>query len=137
MSRYRLSAEDKLRRLAVREDQRAAAQERVDARRAWHESRVHAAEKRTALARLKRAKARRKAAKKDTSPTVTVLPHTVSKHGNAIDSTLGVAVFGINPVSGNYRQRRAMGARGHVRKPRRRELPRAAQRRAQRLAETW
>lgn len=55
--------------------------------------------------------------------------HRVSKHGTTIDSTLGTAVIGLHRITGNHAQRRAAGQRGHIRKPRRRELPRALERR--------
>lgn len=126
---------------AARVERRAAARliaaTRADENRSWHEKRKALAEVARARLRRRRAKERAKAEKRDRSPKVTVLPHEVSKHGNRIDSTLGAAVFGVRKVTGNHEYRRAVGQRGHVRPPRRRELPAAMARRLERARQEW
>lgn len=135
--RYRLTEQEKIERLARREDQRTAAADRAEGNRSWHEKRKELAEVARAKLRRARAKARAKAEKHEKAPKITVLPHTVSKHGTPIDSTLGTAVFGMRRVVANHADRRAMGARGKVRPPRRRELPAAEARRLERNRKAW
>jgi hypothetical protein len=120
----------------------------VEERRAWHQSRAIAAEKRTEKAAERRrknaarvAKAQAKADAKDrkrrgqTAP-VGPVPYTIGKHGTTIDSTLGTAVIAARRITGTHEQRRAAGQRGHIRKPRRRELPRAVAAREREGAES-
>lgn len=127
--RRKLTDDQKAARRRRRGEARAAAAAVVEERRAWHRSRIAHAERLAAKARRRREKAKAKAARKDKAPKVTVAPHLVGKHGTPIDSTLGTAVIGLHRITGNHAQRRAAGQRGHIRKPRRRELPRALERR--------
>lgn len=136
--RYRLTEQQKIERRARRADQRETAAARADDNRSWHEKRKALAE--VARAKLRRARAKTRAKAEKTAakePRITVEPYVVSKHGTRIDSTLGTALFGVQRVTGNHAERRAMGARGKVRKPRRRELPAAEARRIERNRKAW
>lgn len=134
--RRKLTADQKIIRSQRRMEERHAAAAVVDERRAWHQARAAIAEKRYQKAIARRAKAKAKAAKKDRSPKITLTPHTLGKHGTPIDSTMGTAIIGVRRITGTHAERRAAGQRGHVRKPRRRELPRAIERRAAREGAT-
>ena len=139
MPRRKLTPDQKIVRRRARAEKREATAAVIEERRAWHQSRADAAKKAVEKARAKREKAKAKEAAKalkadrrDRKKRGVPEPdpfHRVSKHGTTIDSTLGTAVIGVRHITGNHEQRRAAGQRGHVRKPRRRELPRAIERR--------
>lgn len=137
MARRKLTDDERAARRDRRADTRLARSRTLEGNRAWHEQRALLAEKRKTIAAVARAKLRRKRAKNTPPPlTVTVLPHTVSKHGNPIDSTLGTSVVGGRRVDGTHAERRAAGARAEkpagttrLHRPRRRTLPAHEQRR--------
>ena len=128
----------------TRADRRALAREQARAKvqvlRDWHQARADAAEKRR---QARHDDAKLKQAVEDLSRgvhrvptrlqglTVTETPYLVSKRGRRLAQPED-----LHP-SGNYATRRARGQRGHVRPPRRRDLPGAVARRIERNRKQW
>lgn len=128
MSRRKLTSEQKAARSVARAVARSAERERIEANRRWHEGRAVEARRRFERAVKKRLKQFRKAARRDKSPKVMVLPYRPDPPLQ-VNPSLGSAVLHGHRVTANYRERRAMGQRGRIRSPRRRELPAALARR--------
>lgn len=139
MTRRKLTDDEKDARLERRASARAARAAVTAEQHAWWQNAAQAARKRYERAVARRAKAAKKAAKKDKSPKITVTSFTVSKHGTPIASTVGEAVVHGRRITGNHEYRRAVGQRSHYGrdmlgmpgpKPRRRDLPGAVAKRA-------
>ena len=128
MSGRQLNAAQRAERTEKRAADRQARWGAVQALCDWRTERIAAAEKANAKAISKRRKDRAESRRSrgydsPDAPTATVTPHEVGKRGTPIDSRLGVSLIpGRGPVRADYATRRAMGARGKPRKPRRREL---------------
>jgi hypothetical protein len=128
-------------------DRRATAREQARAKvqnlRDWHQARIDAAEKR----RKARLKAKAKKAGDDRSRGVNRVP----AHLQGLAPTEGRHLYGKRDIeqkrplaqpedlhpAGNYATRRARGQRGHQRPPRRRDLPKAVERRLERNRKAW
>lgn len=119
---------------------RQAAADKVTELQAWFTARAEASNK---AARKRAAELRSRPRGVDRVPDsggpfyTTWEPHLVGKTrdgvpGFPIDSTVGTSYVGGRKVVGPYAERRARGARGHARKPRRREMPGAIERRIER-----
>lgn len=126
MSRRPLTSEQIVERVLRRETARKLAAEKVATMRDWFKARAEAAEKRKTEARKARAQRKPKPYVEQLHPTVEVET-----------PELGTSLIGGRQVTAPYRDRRAMGARGHGRKPRRRELPGAVARRLERNRKEW
>ena len=127
MARRKLTEEQKEARQADRSSRREKAAAKVRELRAWRQDRLAAAKKREAI----KVKSRKE---KAGSRGVDRVPEFRRGHGGTWDvetPELGSSLVpdgkgGARTIQANYRTRRAHGARGKVRRPRRRDLTRYA-----------
>lgn len=134
MKKFKMYPEQREARRERRALGRTVIAEKRDELRQWRQARADQATKRAKQLRKDRQEASRGV---DRVPahlrglSVTVEPHLVGKHGTKL-----ARPEDLHPA-GNHATRRARGQRGHQRKPRRRELPGAEQRRLERRRKAW
>lgn len=117
---------------------RQAITDRVADLRAWREDRIHAAEKARVERRDAAAKAHEEAVAAGQKPRgVDRVPEARRDNPDRLVYVETPSVGIYRGVAANYADRRAMGQRGKPRKPRRRELAGAVERRLERARQEW
>lgn len=142
--RRKLTPEQAADRVDRRKAAREAALAKVAEIRAWRDGRRAAADERAADRRRERKRAIRQALQDGEQPRgvdrvpeaqrdlyVTVEPYRLGKRGTVLADPQD------RHPAGNYATRRARGQRGKPRRPRRRELPGAVERRLERRRQEW
>lgn len=136
MSKHQMTPTEREARIERRRTAREAAAAKVDEFRQWRLKRAEAAQIRIAQrdADLRKSRRRKTGFPVGGVPTVERYDPKPRPDGTLpqVDSTLGTSIIGGRRITASYAERRARGARGRPRKPRRRELPGAEARRIER-----